>query len=151
MENPGSPGGLSRPRPARLFGPSSRVRRGCTLGEPWEPSVGCLTPRPAGLYGPSSRGRGGTLGEPWKPSVGCLARGRRIVWAVLSGRGAAVPLGALVPFWSYFPVQSVLRTCRIGVRVYVGRACFPYKQNWGPSACRPNAFSVHAESGSECM
>ena len=149
MENPGSPGGLSRPRPARLFGPSSRVRRGCTLGEPWEPSVGC-----------SPQGRQGCMGRPLGDAAEPLESPGSPRWVVSpeagelygpSSRGAAVPLGALVPFWSYFPVQSVLRTCRIGVRVYVGRACFPYKQNWGPSVCRPNAFSVHAESGSECM
>ena len=38
--------------------------------------------------------------------------------------------------------KSDLRTCRIGVIVYVGQACFPYMQNWGPNACRCGMFFV---------
>ena len=40
--------------------------------------------------------------------------------------------------------KSVFRTCRIGVIVYVGRACFSYMHNWGPSACRCGMFFVQA-------
>ena len=38
--------------------------------------------------------------------------------------------------------KSVLRTCRIGVILHVGRACFSYMQNWGPCACRCGMFFV---------
>ena len=38
--------------------------------------------------------------------------------------------------------KSVFRKCRIGVIVHVGRACFSYMQNWGPSVCRCGMFFV---------
>ena len=38
--------------------------------------------------------------------------------------------------------KSDLRTCRIGVILHVGQACFPYMQSWGNCACRCGMFFV---------
>ena len=40
--------------------------------------------------------------------------------------------------------KSVLRTCRIGVRVCVRKKCLVYMHNWGSSVCRPSMFFVQA-------
>ena len=52
-------------------------------------------------------------------------------------------------------------TWAVGVRVYVGRACFSCKlrqnpvprvvEDWGPSVCRPGVFGAHAQLGFEGM
>ena len=127
-------GGVSHPEAGvKKLGRPLGVRRGGTLGEPWEPSVGFLAQgRQIYMGRPLGARRGCTLGSPWKPSVGCLAPRPARLFGPSSRGETWLYLGSPWEPWFHFGLNFPIR-----------KKCFLHMQNWGNSICRPGVFCVH--------